>query len=156
MRVEPLTLPDGRVIDNYIAEEGEHLVVTGPVNGVVQLPDGTQVNVTPHVVALASPEQVEDLSHVIAMTHVENGHPLDVDTLTDPDTGADVVVQRPFVYEAPDGETHVGVGTPVGEHPLDYQLAEHDDEIAAAGDEAYRALKAEQSSPAAATTDKES
>jgi hypothetical protein len=156
MRVE--TLPDGS--KHYHADPDEHVVMTGPVYGLLQLSDGTQVNVTDPYVAVASKEQADDLAHTIAMVHVENGHPEDIDILTDPDTGQAVPVQRPFVYQAPDGEVHTGVGTPIGEHPLDYQLGEHDDEAAAAGTEAYRAMKADQAEasadPAASTDTKES
>lgn len=145
MRVETTTLPDGTQQQHYIADPGEILVMTGDVSGIKQLPDGTHVDVTPAYTPVTSQEHADALMHQIGMHHVEHGHPRDVDRLTDPDSGAIVPVQRPFVYAAPDGKTHVGVGTSVGEHPLDYQLRAHDEKQAAAGAKAFRALKAKQS-----------
>lgn len=119
MRVETLTLEDGTVVPHYIAEAGEHLFAPGPVTGILTLEDGTAVNVTPPVIVLASEAQMVELNDAIIQIHVANGHPDDIDVLVDPESGAEVPVQRPFVAELSNGETVTGVGTPVGEHPLD-------------------------------------
>jgi hypothetical protein len=119
MIVEDIIKPDGSPGKHYIAEPGEHLVLTGPVSGIMTLADGTQVNVTPEIVALRSPDDVAELSHLIGMQHVENGHPYDIETIVDAQTGDTHVVQRPFVYVAPDGTETVGVGHAEGEHPVE-------------------------------------
>jgi hypothetical protein len=101
------------------AGPGEHVVLTGPVTGIKTLADGTSINVGPIAVLVADQAQADELNDLIVAEHLEHGHPDDVDTLVDPDTGAQVPVQRPFVYEKPDGELLVGTGTAHGEHPLD-------------------------------------
>lgn len=134
MRVETTVDAEGRSHLHYIAEPGEHVLVTGPISGIKTLEDGTAVDVTPHAIVVADQAQADEVAHLIAMHHVENGHPHDIEVLTDPDTGAQVPVQRPFVYEQPDGfepkpdvdgnpivkyVTHVGCGIAHGDHPLD-------------------------------------
>ena len=118
MRVETTVLPDGSTHKHYIADPGEHVFVPGPVTGLMTLSDGTQVNVTPDVIVLPE-EKVAEMNDLIIDHWVANGHPDDIDTLIDPETGAEVPVQRPFVAEKSDGTVVTGVGTPVGEHPLD-------------------------------------
>lgn len=118
MRVETTVDTDGREHKHYIGDPGEHLFVPGPVTGLMKLADGTEVNVTPDVIALPE-EQAAELNDLIGMHWVDVGHPNDIDELVDPDTGATVSVQRPFIFEDSKGEVHVGCGTPTGEHPLD-------------------------------------
>ncbi len=120
MRVETTVDPStGAQHKHYIGEAGEHLFVPGPVTGLMTLADGTKVNVTPDVILVADEAQAVELNDLIGRHWVEVGHPDDIDTLVDPETGAQVAVQRPFVFETSEGEALVGVGTPVGEHPLD-------------------------------------
>jgi hypothetical protein len=123
MRVETTVDADGREHKHYIGEPGEHLFVPGPVTGIMQLADGTQVNVTPDVISLPQ-EQASELNDLIVDHWVANGHPDDIEMLTDPETGALVPVQRPFVGVKSDGSVVTGVGPPVGEHPLDAQPAD--------------------------------
>lgn len=155
--MEVQTLPDGS--KHYIFGPDEHAVMTGPVTGIVTLDDGTAVNVSDPYVAVDSPEKAAELAHQIAMIHVENGHPNDVDMLTDPETGAKVPVQRPFVYQDPtSGDVHVGVGTVHGDHPLDeangITAGYADPRIAAAdADPNINVLRASQ--PVAASTPQE-
>lgn len=118
MEVQTTVTPDGTVHKHYVGAPGEHLFAPGPVTGIMTLADGTQVNVTPEVISLPE-EQAAELNDLIIDHWVATGHPDDVDVLTDPDTGAEVPVQRPFVAQKSDGTTVTGVGTPVGEHPLD-------------------------------------
>lgn len=124
MRVETSTNPDGSVHKHYIADPGEHVVMTGPVTGVMTLEDGTAVNVNEAFVAVDSKEKADELADKIGMHWAETGHPDDVDVLhvdpEDPNNTETVVVQRPFVFETSTGETVIGtVGTPHGEHELD-------------------------------------
>lgn len=80
-----------------VADEGEHVVLTGPIKGSVTLADGTTVDVgDPHVV-MSSPEQAAEVAHLVALRYVAEGHPHDVET--DPETGE--LVQRPFDYQPP-------------------------------------------------------
>ena len=122
MRVEKIADPNGsgQLVDNYIFEDGEIAVMTGPIQGVVHLDDGTAVNVSQPFVAVESQEQADELADKIGQHYAENGHPDDVDMVVDPETGKTVVVERPFNYTAPDGTVTEGsTGTPAGEHPLD-------------------------------------
>lgn len=123
MRVEKILNPDtGQLVDNYIFEDGEHAVMTGPIQGVITLDDGTAVNVSQPFVAVDTPEQAAELAEKIGLHYAENGHPDDVDMVEDPETGKTVVVERPFNYTAPDGTVTEGsTGTALGEHPLDVQ-----------------------------------
>lgn len=119
MRVETTVDPTtGAQHKHYIGDPGEHLFVPGPVTGLMQLADGTEVNVTPDVISLPE-EKAAELNDLIVDHWVANGHPDDIDTLFDPETGNYVPVQRPFVGVKSDGTEVTGVGTPVGEHPLD-------------------------------------
>jgi hypothetical protein len=124
MQVLTSVNPDGTPSKGYVADEGEHLVLTGPVQGLKTLSDGTQVNVTPDSVAVGSLEQAAELAHLISMHHVENGHPHGIDTAVDEETGETHLVQRPFDYVAPDGTEHAGkVGHRHGEHPVEKKNA---------------------------------
>lgn len=120
MEVRPRYNEDGsRGDDEYIAGPGETLVLTGPVRGLVTLSDGRSVDLSATYVAVRSPEEEAELFDAIGQIHVANGHPEDIDVLTDPETGESVLVQRPFVHITSSGEEVTGVGTPLGEHPLD-------------------------------------
>lgn len=75
---------------------GDHVVITGPITGVVELPDGTRVDVTAPVVAVSSEEQAAEVAHAIGQhwAQPENVHPGQLDV--DPDTGEVKVL--PFEY----------------------------------------------------------
>jgi hypothetical protein len=73
--------------------EGEHLIMTGPIQGVVELEDGTVVDVSPAVIE-APPEQHEEIAHKIGLRYAAEGHPDDYEI--DPDSGARVA--KEFVY----------------------------------------------------------
>lgn len=138
MRVETTYDADGVPSHTYIFEPSEVAVMTGPVTGIKTLADGTAVDVGAPYVLVENQEQADELAHLIALEHVEKGNPNDVDHLVDPETGKTVPVQRPFVYETPDGEVLVGAGVAHGDHPLDeannITSADADPRIAAAAD----------------------
>lgn len=75
--------------------EGTHVVLTGPITGLITLADGREVNVTPDQIVVDQ-EDVDEVAHRISMHYYENGHPNDIE---DDDDGN--LVQRPFAYEAP-------------------------------------------------------
>lgn len=52
-------------------------VLTGPIQGTVTLPDGTEVDVTPFVVEVASKEQADQVAHAIGLRYQSEGHPAD-------------------------------------------------------------------------------
>lgn len=74
--------------------KGQHVLLTGPIRGTVTKADGSEVDVTPAVIAVDSVEEAEEVSFLIGEHWVENGHPDDVEKDED-----DNVVQRPFEHE---------------------------------------------------------
>ena len=77
--------------------EGNHVLLTGPISGNVQLEDGTVVDVSNPFIEV-SDDQAEEIAHRISMRYYEEGHPDDVEP--DPETGQ--LVQRPFDYQPPE------------------------------------------------------
>ena len=75
-----------------------HIVLTGPIQGTVELADGTVVDVSAPVVEVASQEQADEVAHLVGLRYAAEGHPDDVEV--DEETGE--TVQRPFEYIAPD------------------------------------------------------
>ena len=73
----------------------QHAVLTGPIKGPVQLPDGTQIDVSPQVVYVDSLEQAAEVAHAIGQHWAKHGHPDDFDI--DEKTGERI--QRKFVYD---------------------------------------------------------
>lgn len=69
--------------------KGEHVLLTGPIRGTVTKADGTEVDVTPGVIAVDSVEEAEEISFLIGEHFVANGHPDDVED----------GVQRPFDHQ---------------------------------------------------------
>lgn len=62
------TNPDGTPHLHYHAP-GQHVVLTPPdVSGTVTLGDGTEVDVTPRVIVVESPEQGAEIAEQIATT----------------------------------------------------------------------------------------
>lgn len=82
--------PNGR---GHVFSDG-HVVMTGPIRGVVQLADGSQVDVTPIAVEAESAEHAAEIDRAIGKAWEETGHPDDVEI--DEKTGKRV--QRPFKY----------------------------------------------------------
>lgn len=75
-----------------------HVVLTGPIQGTVTLQDGTVVDVSPVGVPAATPEQADEIAHLVGLRYAAEGHPDDVEV--DEETGEKV--QREFAYEAPE------------------------------------------------------
>jgi hypothetical protein len=51
------------------------VVLTGPIQGTVTLPDGTEVDVTDTIIEVESDEQGVAVAEAIAERHVAEGHP---------------------------------------------------------------------------------
>jgi len=81
------------------AVEGTHILLTGPIQGAVELSDGTVVDVSPSFIEVDD-ENAAEIAHKIGLRYAEEGHPDDVEL--DPETGERV--QRPFEYVAPDDQ----------------------------------------------------
>ena len=65
-----------------------HAVLTGPISGTVTLPDGTEVDVTPEVVYVDTPEAAEQVAHAVGQRYADEGHPTDPNyTYTPPKEG---------------------------------------------------------------------
>ncbi len=79
-------------------ESSGHVVLTGPIQGVVELEDGTVVDVSPTFIEVDSQEAANEIADKIGQRYAAEGHPDDVEL--DPDTGERV--QREFVYVTPD------------------------------------------------------
>lgn len=70
------TNADGSPHYLYVADEGEHLVVTGPyITGEVTLADGTVVDVNDPVIVVDSPAQALAVSDAIGERFAAEGHP---------------------------------------------------------------------------------
>lgn len=81
-----------------MSDTPKHVLITGPISGIVELADGTKVNVTPGQIEVADQAQADEISFIIGEHHREHGHPDDIDEVEDED-GNVVPVQRPFVHE---------------------------------------------------------
>jgi len=64
---------------SIVAGEGEHIVLTGPVQGTVTLPDGEEVDVSPAAVAAPTQEKAAEIALAVSRFYAENGHPTDPD-----------------------------------------------------------------------------
>lgn len=53
-----------------------HAVVTGPITGIVVLPDGRKVDVSPAVVMAADAAEALAIADAIGARHQQEGHPL--------------------------------------------------------------------------------
>lgn len=100
---------------------GSHVVLTGPIKGLLTLADGTVVNVSPDRIEVDSLEKAQEVAFLIGEHWVENGHPDDIDIEVD-DDGNEVPVQRPFFHDCDDKfEDHPGkctaepAGVPIDE-----------------------------------------
>lgn len=94
------------------AVEGDHVLLTGPIQGVVQLDDGRVVDVSPAFIEVDD-DDVEEICHRIGMRHFHEGHP----NLVERDDETGEMVQRPFHYDPPkrfakDIEGKKALGTP--------------------------------------------
>lgn len=76
---------------------GSHAVITGPIQSLITLEDGTVVNASPDVIYLETYEQALDAADKIGKHYETNGHPDDIEQ----DENGNYV-QRPFVYHAPE------------------------------------------------------
>lgn len=73
----------------------DHVLLTGPIKGTVELEDGTVVDVTPPVIAV-SDDQAAEIAHRIGERYAAEGHPDDIEV----DESGELV-QRSFDYQAP-------------------------------------------------------
>lgn len=73
--------------------EGTHAVLTGPIRGTVTKSDGTEVNVAPPIILVASVEEAEEIAFLVGEHYAEHGHPDDIEKDEDGN-----LVQRPFVH----------------------------------------------------------
>lgn len=84
-------------------QSDKHVVITGPVSGVMELSDGTKVNVTDPFVEVETEDHAAELADLIGRKHAHDGHPHDIDIVetTDEETGETTaeLVQRPFAYD---------------------------------------------------------
>ena len=62
--------------DGTLSYKGDHLLLTGAIQGNVQTADGTLYNVSPAVIEVQDGHQVE-VAHLIGTHYVLNGHPTD-------------------------------------------------------------------------------
>lgn len=75
-----------------------HVVLTGPITGLLTLEDGTVVNVSPTAIEVTGQEQADEISFLIGEHWVKHGHPDDVDEEENED-GERVFVQNAFVHD---------------------------------------------------------
>jgi len=79
----------------------KHAILTGPITGLVRLPDGSEVDVTPALVYVDSPEQAAEVAHQIGLAHAKHGHPDDVELDAKGER-----VQRAFAYDDSHHKAH--------------------------------------------------
>ena len=72
---------------------GDHILLTGPIQGVVEMGDGRIVDVSPAFIEV-SDDDAEEIAHRIGVRHAEEGHP----NLVERDEETGEMVQRPFDY----------------------------------------------------------
>lgn len=63
--------------NDQIHYAGEHVVITGIIQGTVTLPDGSVVDVTAPVVEASSPEHAAHIAHAVSQRYADEGHPTD-------------------------------------------------------------------------------
>lgn len=56
-----------------------HAVLTGPIQGTVTLPDGTEVDVSAPVITVTDQKTADAVAHAIATRYATEGHPTDPD-----------------------------------------------------------------------------
>lgn len=66
----------------------QHAVLTGPITGTVTLSDGTEVDVSPEVVYVATVEAAEQVAHAVGQHYADAGHPTDPNYTYQPPEGA--------------------------------------------------------------------
>lgn len=52
-----------------------HAILTGPIKGTVTLSDGTVVDVKPDMIFVDTPEQRDEVAHLIGERYAAEGHP---------------------------------------------------------------------------------
>lgn len=77
-----------------MTDPAPHILLTGPISGLLTLQDGTVVNVTPAAIEVTGQDQADEISFLIGEHWVKNGHPDDIEEDED-----GTPVQRPFVHE---------------------------------------------------------
>lgn len=54
-----------------------YAVLTGPITGVVTLPDGREVNVTPAMITVEDQATADAVAHAVSTRYATEGHPTD-------------------------------------------------------------------------------
>jgi hypothetical protein len=80
--------------------EGDHVILTGPIQGSVELADGTVIDVSAPFIEVDD-DQAAEVADLIGQRYAEEGHPDLVEN--DPETGEPV--QQQFVYVPPSETT---------------------------------------------------
>lgn len=65
---------------SIVADEGEAVVLVGPITGTVTCQDGTVYDVNGPAVALpVGHEHLEEIAHLVGQRYADEGHPTDPD-----------------------------------------------------------------------------
>ena len=64
---------------SIVADEGEHVVLVGPITGSVQLADGSVVDVSAPAVVARDEDHAAAIAHAVGQHYADNGHPTDAD-----------------------------------------------------------------------------
>lgn len=63
---------------SIVADEGETVVLVGPITGTVTTEDGTTYDVSGPAVALPDGhEHIDEIAHLVAQRYADEGHPND-------------------------------------------------------------------------------
>lgn len=93
MRTEKIFV-DGMWRDHIIADEGEHILLTGPIRGDVTLASGKVIDVRPDAIVVEDHCEAAEVSHLIGQRYAEEGH-----AHHDP--------SDPFVYDDAHWQDHI-------------------------------------------------
>lgn len=52
-----------------------HAVLTGPIKGSVTLDDGTEIDVSPALITVETPEQAAEVAEKVGQRYATEGHP---------------------------------------------------------------------------------
>ncbi len=69
---------------SIVADEGEHVVLVGPISGAVTLDDGEVLDVSPVAVVARDSKHADKIAHAVGQHYADHGPPTDPDFTYEP------------------------------------------------------------------------